>query len=42
MKSLKHLTEFGIIKNVSDKKWGQVFEEAAKKLGKKNCILKKI
>jgi hypothetical protein len=26
MKSLRHLTELGIIKNVSDKKWGQIFE----------------
>jgi len=29
MKSLKHLVELGIIKNISDRKWGQVFEYCA-------------
>ena len=29
MKSLKHLIELGIIKSVSEKKWGQIFEYSA-------------
>ncbi|MCL2220217.1 MAG: MarR family transcriptional regulator [Chitinispirillia bacterium] len=29
MKSLKHLSELGIIRNITENKWGQIFEYSA-------------